>query len=305
MPHMRTYRYDDALSSGVISAGGTLGIMIPPSVPMVIYSLVAQVDVGQMFIAGILPGFLLTVLFMGAVYATVLRSPVSGPAGKTMSLAERWQAYLRVWPVLALFLFVLGGIYAGAFTPTEASGMGAMGAALFAMWRGRLRSLSDLYASLIEACKTTATLFTVIFGAQVFANFVNLSGLPGDLDSIVDDMHLSAMGVVLAVCVINIILGMIFESVGLLLLVVPVFLPSLIQLDVDLVWFGIVMILVVEMGLITPPIGMNVFVVKTVVPDVALSRIFAGVMPFVVADFVALALILAFPAIAVGILVLR
>jgi TRAP-type C4-dicarboxylate transport system permease large subunit len=173
------------------------------------------------------------------------------------------------------------------------------------MWRGRLRSLSDLYASLIEACKTTATLFTVIFGAQVFANFVNLSGLPGDLVSIVDDMHLSAMGVVLAVCVINIILGMIFESVGLLLLVVPVFLPSLIQLDVDLVWFGIVMILVVEMGLITPPIGMNVFVVKTVVPDVALSRIFAGVMPFVVADFVALALILAFPAIAVGILVLR
>jgi tripartite ATP-independent transporter DctM subunit len=305
MPHMRTYRYDDALSSGVISAGGTLGIMIPPSVPMVIDSLVAQVDVGQMFIAGILPGFLLTVLFMGAVYATVLRSPVSGPAGKTMSLAERWQAYLRVWPVLALFLFVLGGIYAGAFTPTEASGMGAMGAALFAMWRGRLRSLSDLYASLIEACKTTATLFTVIFGAQVFANFVNLSGLPGDLVSIVDDMHLSAMGVVLAVCVINIILGMIFESVGLLLLVVPVFLPSLIQLDVDLVWFGIVMILVVEMGLITPPIGMNVFVVKTVVPDVALSRIFAGVMPFVVADFVALALILAFPAIAVGILVLR
>ena len=141
--------------------------------------------------------------------------------------------------------------------------------------------------------------------AQVFANFINLSGLPGDLVAIVDSLNLSAMGVVLAVCVICIFLGMIFESVGLLLLIVPVFLPTLIQMNVDLIWFGIVMIVVVEMGLITPPIGMNVFVVKTVVPDIALSRIFSGVTPFVVADFVALALILAFPIIAVGILSLR
>ena len=305
MPHMRAYRYDDALSSGVVSAGGTLGIMIPPSVPMVIYCLVAQEDVGKMFIAGVVPGILLTILFMGAVYTTVLRNPVSGPAGERMPVAERWQAYVRVWPVLALFVFILGGIYAGAFTPTEASGMGASGAALFAFWRGRLRTLPELYESLIDACKTTAALFMVIFGAQVFANFINLSGLPGELVSIVKSFNLSAMGVVLAVCAICIFLGMIFESVGLLLLIVPVFLPTLIQMNVDLIWFGIVMIVVVEMGLITPPIGMNVFVVKTVVPDVALSRIFTGVTPFVVADFVALALILAFPIIAVGILDLR
>jgi tripartite ATP-independent transporter DctM subunit len=305
MPHMRTYRYDDALSSGVVSAGGTLGIMIPPSVPMVIYCLVAQEDVGKMFMAGVVPGILLTALFMAAVHFTILRNPASGPAGERMQAAERWQAYLRVWPVLALFVFILGGIYVGAFTPTEASGMGATGAALFAFWRGRLRTLSDLYGSLIDACKTTAALFMVIFGAQVFANFVNLSGLPRDLVSIVDSLHLSAMGVVLAVCAICIFLGMIFESVGLLLLIVPVFLPTLIQMDVNLIWFGIVMIVVVEMGLITPPIGMNVFVVKAVVPDVALSRIFSGVTPFVFADLLALALILAFPVIAVGILALR
>jgi TRAP-type C4-dicarboxylate transport system permease large subunit len=145
----------------------------------------------------------------------------------------------------------------------------------------------------------------VIFGAQVFANFVNLSGLPGELVNLVESMNLSAMGVVLAVCAICIFLGMIFESVGLLLLIVPVFLPTLILMEVDLIWFGIVMVVVVEMGLITPPIGMNVFVVKTVVPNIALPRIFAGVMPFVVADFVALALILMFPVIAVGILGLR
>jgi tripartite ATP-independent transporter DctM subunit len=305
MPHMRNYRYDDALSSGVVSAGGTLGILIPPSVPMVIYCLVAQEDVGKMFIAGVVPGILLTILFMGAVYATILRRPASGPAGEPMSAAERWQAYLSVWPVLALFIFILGGIYSGAFTPTEASGMGAVGAALFAFWRGRLRSLAELYASLIDTCKTTAALFMVIFGAQVFANFINLSGLPGDLLSIVKSLDLSAMGVVLAICVICIILGMIFESVGLLLLIVPVFLPILIQMGVDLIWFGIVMIVVVEMGLITPPIGMNVFVVKAVVPDIALARIFSGVTPFVVADFLALALILAFPIIAVGVLSLR
>ena len=305
MPHMRAYRYDDALSSGVVSAGGTLGILIPPSVPMVIYCLVAQEDVGKMFIAGVVPGILLTALFMVAVYAVVLRNPASGPAGERMAAAERWQAYLRVWPVIVLFIFILGGIYAGAFTPTEASGMGAVGAALFAFWRGRLRSFGELYASLIDACKTTAALFMVIFGAQVFANFINLSGLPGELVTLVESLNLSAMGVVLAVCVICIILGMIFESVGLLLLIVPVFLPTLILLDVDLIWFGIVMIVVVEMGLITPPIGMNVFVVKTVVPDIPLTRIFAGVTAFVVADVVALALILAFPIISVGVLTLR
>ena len=305
MPHMRAYRYDDALSAGVVSAGGTLGILIPPSVPMVIYCLVAQEDVGKMFIAGVIPGILLTALFMVAVYAIVLRNPASGPAGEPMAAAERWQAYLRVWPVIALFVFILGGIYAGAFTPTEASGMGAVGAAFFAFWRGRLRSFGELYGSLIDACKTTAALFMVIFGAQVFANFINLSGLPRDLVTIVDSLQLSAMGVVLAVCVICIILGMIFESVGLLLLIVPVFLPTLIQMNVDLIWFGIVMIVVVEMGLITPPIGMNVFVVKAVVPDVPLTRIFAGVTAFVIADVVALALILAFPIISVGVLALR
>jgi tripartite ATP-independent transporter DctM subunit len=305
MPHMRAYRYDDALSSGVVSAGGTLGILIPPSVPMVIYCLVAQEDVGKMFIAGVIPGILLTALFMVAVYAIILRDPASGPAGQPMAAAERWRAYLRVWPVVALFIFILGGIYAGAFTPTEASGMGAVGAALFAFWRGRLRSFGELYSSLIDACKTTAALFMVIFGAQVFANFINLSGLPGELVTIVDSLQLSAMGVVLAVCVICIILGMIFESVGLLLLIVPVFLPTLIQMNVDLIWFGIVMIVVVEMGLITPPIGMNVFVVKTVMPDIPLTRIFAGVTAFVIADAVALALILAFPIISVGVLALR
>jgi tripartite ATP-independent transporter DctM subunit len=300
MPYMRRYRYDDSLSSGVIAAGGTLGIMIPPSVPMVIYCLVAEQDVGKLFIAGILPGILLTLLFMAAVAVTVLYRPAAGPAGDPMPRDERFRAYAQVWPVVALFVLVLGGIYFGVFTPTEASGIGATGAALFAMLRGYIRTPRDLYEVLLDTCKTTGGLFMVIFGAQVFANFINLSGLPFELVELVDEMHLSPMGVVIAICAICIVLGMIFEAVGLLLLIVPVFLPTLIGLDVDLIWFGIVMVLVVEMGLITPPIGMNVFVVRTVVADIALWPIFRGVMPFVAADFVALGLLLLFPAVAVA-----
>lgn len=302
MPHMRRYRYDDSLSSGVIAAGGTLGIMIPPSVPLVIYGLVAEQDIGKLFIAGILPGILLTGLFMAAVAVTVLRRPAAGPAGEAVPREERYRAYAKIWPVLVLFVLVLGGIYLGVFTPTEASGIGATGAAVFAVLRGYIRTWRDLYEVLLDTCRTTGGLFMVIFGAQVFANFINLSGLPYELVDLVKNMHLSPMGVVIAVCVICIILGMIFEAVGLLLLIVPVFLPTLIGMNVDLIWFGVVMVLVVEMGLITPPIGMNVFVVRTVVADIALWPIFRGVMPFVVADFVALALLLLFPVIAVALI---
>ena len=300
MPHMRRYNYDDSLSSGVIAAGGTLGIMIPPSVPLVIYGLVAEQDIGKLFIAGVGPGVLLVALYLVAVLAVIWLRPSAGPAGEPVARAERYRRYRNVWPVLALFVLVLGGIYIGIFTPTEASGIGATGAAAFAWWRRRLRTFEQLYASLLEACRTTAALFIVIFGAQIFSNFINLSGLPSALVEIVDSMELSAIGTVFAVCVICIIMGMIFEAIGILLLIVPVFLPTLIIMDVNLIWFGIVMVVVVELGLITPPIGMNVFTVRTMMPDLRLSRIFRGVMPFVIADLIALALLFGFPVIALG-----
>src|SRR5512135_241126 len=298
MPHMRRYGYDDALSSGVIAAGGTLGIMIPPSVPLVIYGLVAEQDIGKLFIAGVCPGILLVLLYMATVWVVVWRRPEAGPAGVPVPRAERVRAYLNVWPVVVLFIVVLGGIYFGVFTSTEASGIGATGAAAFAWWRRRLRTLAQLYESLLEACRTTAALFIVIFGAQVFSNFIDLSGLPNALVDLVGGMHLSPTGTVFAICVICILLGMIFESIGILLVIVPVFLPILISQDVNLIWFGVVMILVVELGLVTPPIGMNVFTVRAMMPDIELPRIFRGVMPFVIADLVALGLLFAAPAIA-------
>ncbi len=300
MPHMRKYGYADSLSSGVVAAGGTLGIMIPPSVPLIIYGLVAEEDIGKLFIAGTIPGLMLVLLFMLAVRAAVWRNPSLGAPGERMPRSERFAAYAKVWPVVALFLLVLGGIYAGAFTPTEASGIGAFGAAVFAVAKGHVRTWSVLIDILIDSCKTTAILFAVIFGALVFANFINLSGLPFDLLDIVEDYNMGPIGVIIFVCLVCVVLGMVFEAVGLLLLIVPVFLPTLSALGVDLIWFGIIMVVVVEMGLITPPIGMNVFTVRAVMPDIKLGHIFRGVTPFVIADIVALALIVVFPVIAVG-----
>lgn len=300
MPHMRRYDYADSLSSGVVAAGGTLGIMIPPSVPLIIYGLVAEEDIGRLFIAGTIPGILLVLLFLGAVRFSVWRNPGLGRPGEKMPRAERFAAYARVWPVIALFLLVLGGIYVGAFTPTEASGIGAFGAAAFAFAKGHVRKWSVLLDILIDSTKTSAMLFAVIFGALVFANFINLSGLPYDLLDIVEALELGPIGLVLFVCVICIILGMVFEAVGLLLLIVPVFLPALQLMGVDMIWFGIVMVVVVEMGLITPPIGMNVFTVRAVLPDLRLQDIFRGVASFVIADVIALALLILFPIIAVG-----
>ncbi|MBI1200958.1 MAG: TRAP transporter large permease subunit [Rhodopseudomonas sp.] len=298
IPPMRHFKYADSLASGSIAAAGTLGIMIPPSVPLVIYAIIAEQDIGKLFMAGVVPGLLLVLLFLGAVMFTVWLDPKSGPAGEPLPPEVKRQALRVVWPVLALFTLVLGGIYGSIFTPTEAAGIGAFGAAVISIARGHLRTLDDWISTLAEAARTTATLFIVIFGALVFAEFINLSGMPYVLLDVVEAMHLSPTGLVIAVVFIAILMGMIFESIGILLLLVPVFLPALNQAGTDMIWFGIVVVLVTELGLITPPIGMNVFVVKAVMPDLQLANIFAGVMPFVGAILIALILIFLFPPIA-------
>jgi tripartite ATP-independent transporter DctM subunit len=298
MPPMRRYHYSDALASGSIASSGTLGIMIPPSVPLVIYAIVAEQDIGKLFMAGVLPGLLLVALFMGAVSVTVWWRPEQGPAGDPPDPEITRRALRVVWPVLGLFVLVLGGIYGSIFTPTEAAGIGAFGAMVISLLRGRLRTIEEWISTLAEAARTTATLFIVIFGALVFAQFINLSGMPYDLLDLVGSLNLTPTGLVIAVVIIAVLMGMIFESIGILLLLVPVFLPSLHQSGVDMIWFGIVVVLVTELGLITPPIGMNVFVVKAVMPDIRLAHIFAGVTPFIGAILIALVLIFLVPSIA-------
>lgn len=297
MPPMRRYGYADSLAAGSIASGGTLGILIPPSVPLVIYGILAEVDIGQLFIAGILPGILLATLYILGIALVTRINPALGPAGPAVERTQKWRALARVWGVLLLFVVVLGGIYFGVFTPTEAAGIGATGAFLFALLRRRL-DWHGFIGALVDAGKMTGMIFVVAFGALIFANFVNLAGLPGALVDAVTALDVSPLVVVLLICLIYIVLGTVFESLGMLLLTVPVFIPVVQPLGIDLVWFGIVVIIVMEIGLITPPIGMNVFIVKSALPDVELWAIFKGIGPFVAAGIVCLFLILFVPDIA-------
>ncbi len=298
MPELRKFGYNDRLSTGALASGGTLGIMIPPSVPMVIFGLVSQTDIAKLFIAGILPGVLLVILLLGVIHITVRKNPELGPASGAASFDDILKGFMNTWPVMVLFGLVLGGIYLGVFTPTEAGAVGAGGAFVFAVSRGALRSVPDILETFGEAVLTTAKIFAIAFSAIIFSNFVNLSGMPFDLMRWVVQMELSPILLVLTIALICIALGTVFEAIGILVLIIPVFLPALSAAGVDLIWFGVIAILVIEIGLITPPIGMNVFTVKSVQSDVPLLDIFRGVTPFLIASFVAFFLILAVPQIA-------
>lgn len=297
MPPMRKYGYSDALATGSIAAGGTLGILIPPSVPMVIYGILTNADIGKMFVAGIIPGLLMALLFIVTIGIFTSFYPKAGPSGPRTPWPQRWRSLGRVWGILALFTLVLGGIYLGIFTPTESAGIGAFGALLFTLARKRLTRRVFL-DSLIECGVTTAMIFVVAFGAVAFSNFVAMSGLTGSIVQLITDLNLPPMGVVLMMCAVYLIMGTVFDSLSMMLLTVPVFATILTSMGVDLIWFGIVAIIVIEIGLITPPVGMNVFVVKSVVRDVELWVIFRGIWPFVAAAMVTLALVLIFPQIA-------
>ncbi len=298
MPQMKAYNYSDKLAAGTIAAGGTLGIMIPPSVPLVIYGIIAEQDIGLLFIAGVLPGMLLVGLFLLAVSLTVRLDPDSAPMADELHAERKRKAVRGTTPVLILFIIVLGGIYGGVFTATEASGIGAFGAAVIAFLRGHLRTVMQWRVCLVEAAMTTAKIFIVLFGALVFTQFINLSGMPYELLDYVDEWELGPAGLVAFICVIALMMGMVFETIGIVVLLVPVFLPALFAMDVDMIWFGIIMVLVTEIGLITPPIGMNVFVVKSVLPEVRLGDIFRGVSTYIAALFIGLLLVFFFPQIA-------
>ncbi len=302
MPEMRRYGYADSLSTASIAAGGTLGILIPPSVILVIYGLLTETSIGKLFMAGIIPGILGILFYLFAVRWVVYRNPEAGPAGKKAGWGERLRAMRDVWAVLLLFFLVIGGLYGMfdfeplnlTFSPTEAAGMGAMGAFLIALSRGGL-TISSIFETLRETAFTTAALFAVLIGAQIFSNFVNLAGLPDALIGIVTAYDVSPFVVLLMILCIYIILGCVFESLSMLLLTVPIFFPLVTSLGFDPIWFGIVVVVVTEISLITPPVGLNVFILKAVVGDVSTGTIFRGVTPFWIADIFRLALIVLVP----------
>jgi tripartite ATP-independent transporter DctM subunit len=296
MPSMRKFGYADSLATGSIAAGGTLGILIPPSVILIIYGIMTETDIGKLFAAGVLPGLLGICCYLGAVYVATKINPQIGPPGVRVPWPERFKTLKGVWGVLVLFFIVMGGIYAGIFTPTEAAGIGATGAFFFILGRGRL-TVSLLKTVLISTATTTAMIFTILIGALIFANFVNVVGMPFALADFVLSWDVSPLLVVLILMAIYVVLGCVLESLSMIMLTVPVFYPMMEALGFDLIWFGIVVVCITEISLITPPIGLNVFVLKAVLPDVKLTTIFKGVTPFWMADIVRLTLIVLFPAI--------
>ncbi|MGH8682568.1 MAG: TRAP transporter large permease [Burkholderiales bacterium] len=296
-PSMRKFGYKDSLAAGSIAAGGTLGILIPPSVIMVIYGIMTEVSIGKMFIAGILPGAVATVLLCLAVAWIAWRDPEAGPPSERGTAKARLDAVKRVWPVVLLFVVVIGGIYGGVFTATEGAGIGAGGAFLFALAR-RALSWRVLVEVLIESARTTSMLFMILIGALMFANFINYTTLPADLKSFVTQFGVHPALVIVAICAVYVVLGTAMEELSMILLTVPLFFPVVTGLGFDPLWFGVIVVIVVQIGLISPPVGMNIFVVKSLLRHVSMGEVFRGVLPFNVALVALLAIMVAFPELA-------
>ena len=296
-PEMRRFNYPQSFSTGVIAAGGTLGIMIPPSTVLAVYGLITEQDVGKLFIAGVLPGILAVCMYMIAITLIGYARPGFLPAGPRASWAERGAAVKEVWATLLLFAFVIGGIYGGIFTATEAAGMGAGGAYIIGVVRGKL-SLADTRRSLLDATRTTAAVFTILIGALLFGYFLTVTQVPQKVTTFLTSLGLGPYGVLVLIMLMYLVLGCLMDALAMVILTVPIIFPVIIALGFDPIWFGVLIVMVVELGLIHPPVGMNIFVIKSVVEDVKISTIFYGVLPFIVTDLLRLTILIIFPIIA-------
>lgn len=295
LPEMQRLGYKNGFAAAAVAAGGTLGILIPPSSIMVIYGLMTETSIGALFAAGVVPGLIAMAFYLLAARWTVARDPLAGPPGDRFTWMQRIKALRAVGSVLFLFVLVMGGLYSGFFTATEAAGIGAFGGFLVAWARGTL-SWQVLREVLVESAITSGMLFTILIGAQIFAAFVNFTSMPSDLTAWVDGLGWGPLGVIVAICCIYIVLGCFMESMSMILLTVPVFFPLVTGMGYDPVWFGILLVCVVEIGLITPPLGMNVFVIRATVSWIKGSEVWWGLAPFIVADFCRIAILVAFPA---------
>lgn len=296
-PEMRRYGYPQSFATGVIAAGGTLGIMIPPSTVFAVYGLITQQDIGKLFVAGIIPGIIAVLMYMGTITIIGYARPGYLPAGIRASWGERLEGIRNVWATLLLFAFVIGGIYGGLFTATEAAGMGAAGAFLIGIARRRL-SGPDILRSLLEATRTTAAVFTVLIGAILFGYFLTITQTPQKVTEFLTGLGIGRYGVLALIMIMYLVLGCLMDALAMIILTVPIIFPVIQQLGFDPIWFGVIIVMTVELGLIHPPVGMNIFVIKSVVDDVKISTIFYGVLPFIITDIVRLILLIAFPILA-------
>ena len=297
LPEMFRYGYDARLATGTVAAGGTLGILIPPSTAFIVYAILTEESIGRLLLAGFLPGILLTVLFMITISIWTRFRPELGPRGPVVARGERIRALGQAGPMTTIVAATIGGIYLGVFTPSEAAAVGAFLALLYALYKRTLGG-GAFMSLLLETVNITAFVFLVLVGALIFGPFLALSGLPQAVAEWLTSFNLPSVVILIILMAVYVVLGMFLEGFSILVLTLPIVVPIMKALNYDLIWFGVLMVIVLEMGLISPPVGINVFVVKGLVPDVPLTQVFAGIMPFWLAMIVCLALIIAFPQIA-------
>jgi len=302
LPELRRFNYSGSLATGALAAGGTLGILIPPSLVLIIYAVMVEASVATLFQAAFIPGILAALGYILTIAIVVRINPEAGPAGKRETRSVKWAALAEIWPVLLIFLLVMGGIYAGIFTPTEGAGVGAVGTFVIAVTKGGMR-LSGFFEALLSTGQTTAMIFLILLGAAIFNAFLGFSELPNLAADFFQHSGFSPFAILLGMIALYILLGFVMDSLSMILLTVPIFWPIIAGLDFgfgfegeDLkLWFGIISLIVVEMGLITPPVGLNVFVINSMAKDVPMIDTFKGVVPFITSDFIRVALIIAVP----------
>ena len=297
IPEMDKYKYDPRLSTGCVAAGGTLGILIPPSIGFILYGILTEESIGKLFMAGFLPGILLAGLFIAAIFIQCRLNPEMGPRGDRTTWGMRFRSLSGTWGMLLLFCVVMGGIYLGVFTPTEAAGVGAFGAFLIALFKGKL-TFKTLIHCLLDTGKTTAMIFLIIIGANIFSTFLGLTQIPMGLADFISGLALPRFVILSGILAIYILLGCVMDCYAIMILTVPIIFPLIQTMQFDPIWFGVLMVIVLEVGLITPPVGLNVFVLKAAAPDVPMSTIFKGILPFLTAALLAIVLLTVFPQIA-------
>lgn len=297
VPEMRAHGVSPRLASGVVAAGGTLGILIPPSLGMLIYAMVTDQSMGRLLIAGVVPGLLLVSLFLVTIFIWAKIRGTEAPRGERFTWGERLRSLTGVAGILVLSLLVMGGIYGGFVTPTEAAAVGASGAFLVAAVKRQL-TWKNVVESLDDTVRTTCMVFLIVIGANILNVFLATSQLPTALSDYLNGLPLSRHGTLVLILLMYLVLGCFLDVLAMIVLTVPIVFPTLIALDFDPIWFGVIIVLVMEMALITPPVGMNVYVIKGIAPDIPLHSIFAGVWPFLLAQIATMALLILFPQIA-------
>jgi len=327
LPEMERYKYSPSLATGSVAAGGTLGILIPPSTGMIIYAILTETSIGELFVAGVLPGILLTGLFLVAIAIVTRLNPAAGPAGARSSWHERFTSLYGAFALIGIVIITIGGIYAGLFTPVEAAGIGAFITFLVALAKGAISAIQGpmpaavgaaasadtaspayvlraavdslkLRQTVLHTLRTTATVFMILIGAHVFIPFMALSGVPEIIVGFLTGLDVGKIGIIIIILLTYVALGTFLEGLAMLVLTLPIVFPLIQELGMGLIWFGVIIVIVLEMGLISPPVGVNVFIVKGIAPHVPMTTIFAGIWPFWFAMGICLAILVAFPVIA-------